>query len=187
MRRLTICFCLLAVGVGIAPLHAEPSRNSQQADAVSTHTIYNYRKVDDQVITAGQPREAELEAAAQEGFKRVINLAPVSSRNALKDEAGVVRSLGMTYDYIPVDWENPTDADFEAFERAMQAAGEDRTIVHCAANYRASAFYSLYALKHLGWSQARAEEFRATIWKGSDYPVWEQFIKRTQARIVGAQ
>ena len=187
MRRLAIVFCLVAVsGSTYSQDRAHiTDDDSSKGAAVTTQTIYNYRKVDEQFVTAGQPRTAELRAAAAEGFKRVINLAPTSSRNALPDEAGVVRALGLAYDYIPVDWEKPTDADFAAFERAMQAAGADKTIVHCAANYRASAFYSLYAMKHLSWSQARAEEFRSSIWKSSDYPVWEEFIRRTQARILG--
>lgn len=187
MRRLTIVLSLLAAFSTVASLHAQTPGDSSRAQTVTTASIYNYRKVDDQFITAGQPREEQLEAAAKEGFRRVINLAPTSSRNALKDEAGLVRSLGLHYDYIPVDWEKPTDADFDAFERAMQSVGEDRTIVHCAANFRASAFYSLYAMKHLGWSQARAEEFRSSIWKGSDYPAWEALIARTQARIAASK
>lgn len=184
MRRLMIMVSLLGVLPMVTPVHAQTPAESPKAQTVTTQAIYNYRKVDEQFITAGQPREEQLEAAAQEGFKRVINLAPTSSRNALKDEAGVVRSLGLHYDYIPVDWEKPTDADFDAFERAMLSAGEDKTIIHCAANFRASAFYSLYAMKHLGWSQARAEEFRSSIWKGSDYPAWEELIARTQLRIL---
>jgi protein tyrosine phosphatase (PTP) superfamily phosphohydrolase (DUF442 family) len=82
-----------------------------------------------------------------------------------------------------VPWDRPSDADFAEFEKAMQAAGEGKTLVHCAANFRATAFYSLYAMKHLGWSRERAEEFRARIWRGSDFPVWEDFIRRTQSAI----
>jgi uncharacterized protein (TIGR01244 family) len=183
MRRIAIVSCLIAVCLGASAQEQGHTAAPEKEERVATPTIYNYRKVDEQLITAGQPREAQLRAAAAEGFKHVINLAPTSSRNALPDEAGVVRSLGMHYHYIPVDWEKPTDADFAEFERAMSAAGGEKTIVHCAANFRASAFYSLYAMKHLGWSAERAQEFRASIWKGSDYPVWEAFIERTQAQI----
>jgi protein tyrosine phosphatase (PTP) superfamily phosphohydrolase (DUF442 family) len=89
----------------------------------------------------------------------------------------------MKYAHIPVPWDRPSDADFAEFEKAMQAAGEGKTLVHCAANFRATAFYSLYAMKHLGWSRERAEEFRGSIWRGSDFPVWEDFIRRTQSAI----
>jgi hypothetical protein len=55
--------------------------------------------------------------------------------------------------------------------------------VHCAANFRVTAFYSLYALKRLGWSAAQAAEFRSTIWHDSDYPVWTRFIDRMTDQI----
>lgn len=154
------------------------------AQEMGTQTIHNYRKVDERYATAGQPTEEQLRAAAAEGYKTIINLATIDPRYSLKDEGGLVASLGMQYHHIPVPWAQPSDADFAAFERAMQAAGEGKTLVHCAANFRASAFYALYAMKHLGWSQAQAEEFRASIWRGSDFPVWEEFIRRTQSGIV---
>ena len=74
---------------------------------MTTEQIYNYRKVDDQFITGGQPREEQIKAAAAEGFKRVINLATINPRYSLPDEDGLVRSLGMAYHHIPVDWDNP--------------------------------------------------------------------------------
>jgi protein tyrosine phosphatase (PTP) superfamily phosphohydrolase (DUF442 family) len=148
---------------------------------VSTQTIYNYRKVNDQLITGGQPKEEELRSAAAEGFRTVINLATLNPRYSLEDEEGLVRSLGMVYYHIPVDWENPLASDFESFERVMQSLPQGKTLIHCAANYRVTAFYALYALKRLGWSEAQADEFRASIWQGSNYPVWETFISRMKA------
>jgi uncharacterized protein (TIGR01244 family) len=150
---------------------------------MSTQTIYNYRKVDDHLITGGQPTAAELQAAAEEGFTHVINLAPIDPRYSLEDEAGLVRSLGMTYHHIPVAWEHPQASDFETFEKVVAQLGEGKTLIHCAANFRVSAFYSLYALKHLGWSEAQAAAFRASIWQGSDYPMWETFINKMQAAL----
>jgi protein tyrosine phosphatase (PTP) superfamily phosphohydrolase (DUF442 family) len=148
-----------------------------------TQEIYNYRKVDEQVITGGQPSEEHLRAAAAEGFRSVINLAPISPHYSLDDEPGLVESLGMTYHHIPIDWDQPTAADFAAFEQVMQALPAEKTFIHCAANFRVTAFYSLYAQKHMGWSAAQADAFRASIWQGSDYPVWEAFIGRMQAQI----
>jgi uncharacterized protein (TIGR01244 family) len=153
---------------------------------MSTQTIYNYLKVGEHFSTAGQPTEEQLVSAAREGFRTVINLAPNDPRYSLADEAGLVRSLGMAYHHIPVPWDNPQESDFEAFERVMQALPEGRTLIHCAANFRATAFYSLYALKHLGWSVTQADELRAPIWQGSDNPVWEIFIHHIEARIAAA-
>ena len=148
--------------------------------------IYNVVEVNDRLITAGQPTEEQLRAAADEEIDTVINLAPADSRSALPDEAALVRSLGMSYHHIPVAWDNPTEADLAAFEKVMTALPpESRTLLHCAANFRVSAFYGLYGITQLGWSIDQAEAFRAPIWDGSDYPVWERFIREMQERLAG--
>ncbi|MGH8175864.1 MAG: protein tyrosine phosphatase family protein [Steroidobacter sp.] len=180
MRTLLLLACGLT-WCASGPAQERPQQNDTKVAAVSTQTIHNYRKVDDQIITGGQPKEEHLQAAAAEGFKHVINLATINPRYSLADEEGLVRSLGMTYHHIPVDWGQPTDADFEAFEGVMNVVDGDKTLIHCAANFRVTAFYSLYAMKRLGWSQAKAEEFRSSIWRGSDHPVWEEFIRRQEA------
>ena len=143
---------------------------------MSTADIYNYRRVNDRVCTGGQPSEEQLRSAAAEGFQTVVNLATINPRYSLDDEAGLIHSLGMTYHHIPVDWENPQASDFAGFESIMQDHRQDKVLVHCAANFRVTAFYSLYAMKHLGWTEAQADEFRASIWAGSNYPIWEKFI-----------
>ncbi len=152
---------------------------------MSTQDITNYIEVDDRTVTGGQPTEDQLKSAAAEGFVTVINLGVLDPKYALEDEAGLVQSCGMSYHHIPVDWENPTETDFAAFERAMSALPEGKTLIHCAANFRVTAFYSLYAQKHLGWSEDRADELRARIWKDRANPVWERFIAKMKARIAG--
>jgi protein tyrosine phosphatase (PTP) superfamily phosphohydrolase (DUF442 family) len=159
--------------------------NAQRPRAL-TQEIYNYRKVNEHLITCGQPTEEQLKAAAEEGFKVVINLATISSRYSLPDEEGLVRSLGMTYHHFPVDWENPKTGDFDAFENLLESLPEEKILIHCAANYRVTAFYSLFAMKHLRWSSAEAEAFRASIWEGSDYPVWVRFISQMEASLSQA-
>ena len=153
---------------------------------MSANEIYNARVVNDRLITSGQPTEDQLRGAAADGIDTVVNLAPHDSENALPDEAGLVRALGMTYRYLPVAWSNPTEADFAAFEQVMTGLPpESRTLVHCAANFRVSAFYGLFAMKHLRWTAEQAEAFRAPIWSGSDYPVWEAFISQMQRQLAG--
>lgn len=153
---------------------------------MSTQDIYNFMRVNDQLITGGQPTEEQIQSAATEGFTAVINLATISPRYSLPDEAGLVRSLGMAYHHIPVVWSDPKESDFDEFEKLFQQLGAEKILLHCAANYRVSAFYSLYALKHLGWSEAQADAFRAPIWTGSDFPVWDDLIRRIKAKILSA-
>lgn len=146
--------------------------------------IYNFRQVSERVLTSGQPSADQIEAAAKEGVQVVINLATFSPDHSLPDEAVIVQSMGMDYYWIPVEWGRPQRDDFEQFEALMQRLGDVKVLVHCQANFRATAFYSLYALKHLGWSELQAEQLRSTIWQVSDYPVWEQFIR--EMTIIGS-
>jgi len=150
---------------------------------MSTNDIYNYRSVNDRISTGGQPTREQLRSAADEGFTTVVNLATGDAGFSLDDEAGLARTLGMAYHHIPVAWENPQESDFAAFEAVLQASPADKMLIHCAANFRVTAFYSLYALKHLGWTEAQADEFRASIWGGSDYPIWEKFIGDMKSKV----
>jgi protein tyrosine phosphatase (PTP) superfamily phosphohydrolase (DUF442 family) len=151
---------------------------------MGVQTIRNYLKVHEDLITGGQPSEEHLRAAAAEGVAVVVNLAPINPRYSLPDEDGLVRSLGMTYYHIPVAWDNPTPADFAAFEQLMPRLHGFKTLLHCAANFRVTAFYALYAMKHFCWSEAEADAFMSPIWSGSDHPVWQRFIAQMKADIV---
>src|SRR5215467_15119824 len=137
--------------------------------SMSTEEIYNFIKVNVQIITGGQPTEDQLKSVATDGVGTVINLATIDPRRSLEDEAGLVKSLGMTYHHIPVEWGNPKQSDFAAFEQIMNQLPSGKTLIHCQANFRVTAFYSLYGQKQLGWTEAQADEFRARIWKGSNY------------------
>ena len=151
---------------------------------MTTQEIINCLKVTDELILGGQPTVEQLKAAAAEGVTIVINLGTLNPRYALEDEAGLVQSLGLAYYHIPVAWENPKESDFRAFEAVMRQRPAGKTLLHCAANFRATAFYALYALQNLGWSEAQADAFREPIWKGSHEPVWEQFIAEMKALIL---
>lgn len=145
---------------------------------MNTTEIYNYQKVNDSLITAGQPTAAQLQAAAEEGIDTVINLGMLDQSYSLEDEAGLVRSLGMSYHHIPVEWEGPTEENLKTFEELMNSLPPGRILLHCAANFRATAFYGLYGMRNLGWSEARLKELMSPIWQGNHYPVWEDFIRR---------
>lgn len=151
---------------------------------MSSETIYNYIKVNDEIITGGQPTADQLRSLAAEGFTTVINLATMEPPHSLEGEAELVRTLGMDYYHIPVEWDDPKASDFETFARTMGQLPPGKTLIHCAANFRVTAFYALYALKHLGWSEEQADQFRAAIWDVSDYPVWEQFVARMKSQII---
>lgn len=150
---------------------------------MSTQEIYNFKQVNERILTGGQPTEAQLQEAAAEGVQTVINLATINPRYSLEDEAGSVGELGMTYVHIPVVWDDPQKEDFVAFEVALQVAEGEKTLVHCAANYRVTAFVSLYAMKHWGWSAEQADGLMAHVWQQGEFPVWDALVAELRAEI----
>lgn len=145
---------------------------------MSTEEIYNFLRVSEQVLTGGQPTEGQLGDAAAEGVRAVVNLATYQPGHSLTDEEGVVRSLEMDYYWIPVGWTRPTAEDYHHFERVLLELGDVKVLIHCMANYRATAFYSLYARNHLGWSEEQSKQLRSMIWLPGQYPVWDEFIRK---------
>lgn len=134
---------------------------------MSSEDIFNFIRIDENTITAGQPTEEQLCAVSEEGYQTVINLATIDTRYSLDDEAESCKALGMSYIHIPVVWENPKVSDYEDFERTMQEHSDQKLCIHCAANYRVTAFYSVYAKQVLGWSNERAMKLRAEIWESN--------------------
>jgi protein tyrosine phosphatase (PTP) superfamily phosphohydrolase (DUF442 family) len=123
---------------------------------MSEQDIKNDCEADALVSMGGQPTEDQLRALAHGAVQVVINLAPINPRYSLEDEAASVRALGMAYHHIPFEWSAPTPGDFASFEAILSQLSGQRVFIHCAANFRATAFYGLYALKRLGWSDAQA-------------------------------
>jgi len=138
--------------------------------------IYNYRRLSPTLTTSGQPDEAQFAALRDAGVKTVINLALTNSPRALPDEAATLATLGLRYLHIPVDFSAPTEADFEAFTTAMDELGDAPVHVHCAANWRVSAFLYRYRVERLGWSEEKARPDIDAIWAPD--PVWQNFLAR---------
>jgi protein tyrosine phosphatase (PTP) superfamily phosphohydrolase (DUF442 family) len=137
--------------------------------------------VDDRLGTSGQPTEAQLADVARAGFTAVINLALHDDpRYSLADEAGTVRSLGLDYVHIPVQFAAPKQSELLAFFDAMDARTEDKVWVHCAANYRVTAFLGLYRMIRHGWPRERAFELMEGMWKPNE--VWSAFIEEALAK-----
>ena len=102
--------------------------------------IYNWRRLDDRITTSGQPTEPEFADIHALGVRHIINLGLHTHEKALPDEAASVSRLGMMYIHMPVDFQNPTDQDFDQFCSVMEQLKEVPVHVHCIANYRVSAF-----------------------------------------------
>lgn len=136
--------------------------------------ILNWRRLDDRLTTSGQPTEMQLAGIAALGVEHVINLALHSHEKALAGEGATVAGLGMTYTHIPVEFDDPAEADFDRFRTAMAAIGDAPVHVHCIVNARVTAFIYRYQRDALGRDEAEARAAMESVWRPGG--VWAAFI-----------
>ena len=158
------------------------SSKDKGAEGMSIEGSYNFRRVNDRVTTSGVVGDKRLASLQAQGYGALINLLPDQSEYAVPEEDGIVTGQGLRYLYIPVDFDAPTQADFDAFVQAMDAVGDKTVHVHCAANFRVSAFYSLYALRKGLWTAEEADKFIEGLWNPAEHPAWAGFIAEQRAR-----
>ena len=139
-------------------------------------SIYNWRRLDQRVTTSGQPTEDQLAEIRDLGVKHVINLGLHTHEKALPDEAASVSRLGMEYIHIPVDFQNPTEDDFQQFCVVMERFKDVPVHVHCIANARVSAFFYRYRRDILGMDEPRARAEMEAVWQHRG--VWVDFVER---------
>lgn len=142
--------------------------------------ILNWRRINARITTSGQPSEAQLEEIRNLGVSHIINLGPHHNKGALQDERGMVACLGMTYIYIPVEFDAPTDQNFEDFRAAIEGLPKEIVHVHCIYNARVSAFFYRYAKCGFTMPEHAAFENMDGIWRPGDD--WAAFIDEPSAR-----
>lgn len=146
---------------------------------------YNFRRIDDRLSTSGLLNEEQLGQLGGEGYQIVIDLLPHDNEWAIPGEQGIVEAQGIDYRYIPVDFEAPDRQDYARFEETMEATGATMTHVHCAANFRVSAFYAIYGARQLGWTEQQARTFIAETWDPAEHPPWDAFVAEMLATAQG--
>jgi protein tyrosine phosphatase (PTP) superfamily phosphohydrolase (DUF442 family) len=139
-------------------------------------SISNFLQISDRVATSGQPTIEQFGLIKAAGYQLVVNLAPLTSNNALTNEQQIVESHGMQYIHIPVLWDNPAIEDVKRFFNVMETNAGEKIWVHCAANKRVSAFIYLYHRLHEKLSEVEAKLTLEKIWIPN--VVWHNFIEQ---------
>lgn len=139
--------------------------------------IYNYLYYDENLSSSGMPTPDQIKEVAGAGVQVVINLAPHDVPQALPNEKSLVKSAGMEYIHIPVNWGTPTRDGLNIFMDEMDANRGRKIHVHCEANFRASAFIAIYRILRLGWKADDAFEMMHKVWDEDAYPIWKMFIE----------
>jgi protein tyrosine phosphatase (PTP) superfamily phosphohydrolase (DUF442 family) len=137
--------------------------------------VLNYKNYSDTLSSSGQPSKHQLSIIKDAGYSIIINLAPYDRVEApLKNEEYIVAGLGMKYFHIPVDFSNPTMADFKKFVHIMKNESGQKIWVHCAVNARASSFVYRYRCIFLGIDPKTAIWDLREIWE--PFGVWKKFV-----------
>lgn len=106
------------------------------------------------LLTAGQPGPGDFEALAAAGLKRVVNLRP-ENEDPGYDEPALAARLGLHYQVIPVAGPGDLTPDSaRALDAALQAAGSDPVLIHCASSNRVGALLALRA----SWLHGASDE-----------------------------
>jgi protein tyrosine phosphatase (PTP) superfamily phosphohydrolase (DUF442 family) len=145
------------------------------ANADELADISNYRQYSELFSSSGQPTAVQLEKIQEQGFERVIYLAFTDNDTAIEDEDRVVKQLGMDYVHIPVDWEDPTLADFKTFASVMGGENSVKTLLHCQVNFRASTFSFLYRVTVQGVPILDAKDDLDSVWAPNE--TWFRFVR----------
>ena len=106
--------------------------------------ILNYVQLSDNIATSGQPKANQFKLIANYGYSSIINLAREDAHNAVANESKLLDSLGILYYHIPVPFDSPTTLHFRQFVKTLSSLEGQKVWIHCAMNYRVSAFMYLY-------------------------------------------
>lgn len=157
---------------------------SGSLQAAERQDILNFYPIEEGLETAGQVLPEHVAGLVEAEVRLVVNLATASEeRNA--SEGFLLTSEGISYVQIPVLWEQPTAEDLQLFFAVMDARGDRSTLVHCFANYRASAFTYLYRVLQLNVDEQEARKGLEAVWSEEAFlesPQWRLFIDEQLAQ-----
>lgn len=151
--------------------------HAEQAVPDALSDLPNFQINNDRMVSSGLPEASHFEALKRMGVAQVIDLIP----GARGEEKMLVEGMGLAYVNIPVDWENPTVADFQQYVAAMQqsAARDGKVLTHCKLNWRGAVFTYLYRVTQLHEPDEKAKQDLLKIWEPND--TWQRFIDDVKA------
>jgi protein tyrosine phosphatase (PTP) superfamily phosphohydrolase (DUF442 family) len=134
------------------------------------------------IVTSGQPTAGALSHLAEQGFNAVIYLAPPTVHDAVAGEGDIVRRQGLEFVNIPIEFGQPTEADFEQFAAVMKRLQDRKVLVHCQVNMRASTMTFLYRVIKAHEAPDQAYQAVARVW--SPEGPWKRLLT-TELRRAG--
>jgi protein tyrosine phosphatase (PTP) superfamily phosphohydrolase (DUF442 family) len=118
--------------------------------------IQNYYQYNEKLSSGAQPSLEQIEGLKQKGFDVVVNISPVSARNALKEEAQIVEQHKMDYIHFPVDCSNLRPLHFDTFKGIMNGLEGKKVFVHCGGNIKSSNLLHMYHVLEKGVNETES-------------------------------
>lgn len=140
--------------------------------------IKHYHYISNRLASSGQPTAHQFSDIANAGYQVVINLATHESDNAVAEEESIVTGFKMVYEHLPVPFDAPSALHLRAFFKMLRDYEDKKIWVHCALNYRVSAFLYHYYRLVLNQPEVEAKKVMLPIWQPN--AVWQQFLRQTQ-------
>jgi uncharacterized protein (TIGR01244 family) len=132
---------------------ASPSSDVPAPVALDNRGLFQEKlaRVGDDVFIGGQPTERGLRELHDKGVTTVVNLrTPEEMARIPFDEAALIKSLGMTYVYLPVrgNAEFPYSPEvLKSFANAVSSS-KGKVLLHCTVAWRASHLWAAYLIQY---------------------------------------
>lgn len=157
--------CIFKVLISVVLLMPSMIASAQSDQSIKAPNVVS---ISENLVTAGQPTAESLAGLSKLGFKAVIYLAPPTVRDAVANEPEILRSQGLEFVNIPIQWAQPTEADFSLFADTMKRFQGRKVLVHCQANMRASAMTFLYRVIMARENPSQSYEAVLKVWTPKD-------------------
>ncbi|MBD2595639.1 protein tyrosine phosphatase family protein [Nostoc spongiaeforme FACHB-130] len=135
----------------------------------------NTKKISDDLSAAGQLTPEQLQQAASEGFKSVINLRSPDEQGFLSDEQQQAEAAGLKYANIPL---KPTEPNHELTKTALTEIADlpKPILIHCAAGARASGIALIANAIQEGLTNEQITQKAADLEISLEQPHLKQFL-----------
>lgn len=151
--------------------------------------VPRFHHYSENLASSGQPAQTQFDEIELAGYTLVVNLAPPNYPGALANERQLVEAARMKYVHIPVDWDKPSLPSLVQFFEVMAENRNNKVLVHCWVNSRASAFVYLYRTLREKAPEQPELEVLMRLWnlnRGYELrnaPQWRTFIEQAQQQL----
>jgi uncharacterized protein (TIGR01244 family) len=151
LKRSSLLVVALALGLGLATLHAQNVTKETLAG------VTNFARLETTIACAGATTPAAVAGLKQMGYASIINLRQASEAGAdIEAEAAAAKTAGITFIHLPFNAASPDPAIVDGFLKAVTDKKNEPAFVHCASGNRAAAMWMIKRMQVDKWDADRA-------------------------------